>query len=77
MRLLLFRDDEALPEEAADLARAEHTAETAEVLVSEVAAQGRSPVERLAGLIALIDYATLYLAVAYAVEPLTHTLVVR
>ncbi|HLU97917.1 MAG TPA: SIS domain-containing protein [Thermobifida alba] len=77
MRVLLFRDDQALPEEAADLAAAERAAEEAGVRVSEVAAQGASPMERLAGLIALTDYATLYLAVAYAVEPLTNTLVVR
>ncbi|MEY9215345.1 hypothetical protein NI17_015350 [Thermobifida halotolerans] len=77
MRVLLLRDDQASPEEAADLAAAERAAEEAGVRVSEVAAQGTSPMERLAGLIALTDYATLYLAVAYAVEPLTNTLVVR
>ncbi len=77
MRVLLLRDDQALPEEAADLAAAERAAAEAGVRVSEVAAQGRTPVERLAGLIALTDYASLYLAVAYAVEPLTNTLVVR
>ncbi|TDQ51946.1 SIS domain-containing protein [Actinorugispora endophytica] len=77
LRLVLLRDDQATSEEDADLAAAERRAEEAGVPVSEVSAQGRGPMERLASLIALTDYASLYLAVAYAAEPLTNTLVVR
>ncbi|GAA3759998.1 glucose/mannose-6-phosphate isomerase [Spinactinospora alkalitolerans] len=77
LRLVLLRDDQEPAETARDLAEAEQRAREHGVPVSEAAAEGGHPMERLAGLIALTDYATVYLAVAYGVEPLTNTLVVR
>ncbi|MFC3994894.1 SIS domain-containing protein, partial [Nocardiopsis sediminis] len=61
----------------ADTEAAADTARAHGVAVSEAAAEEGHSWERLAGLIALTDYVTVYLAVAYGVEPLTHTLVVR
>ncbi|GLU49650.1 SIS domain-containing protein [Nocardiopsis ansamitocini] len=76
-RVVLLKDDHAAPQDAAALDGARLSALGAGAAVTEIAAKGAGPMERLAGLIALTDYASLYLAVAYAVEPLTNTLVVR
>ena len=37
--------------------------------MTELAADGGTPLERLAGLIQLIDYATVYLGIAIGVDP--------
>ena len=37
--------------------------------MSELAADGGTPLQRLAGLIQLIDYATVYLGIAIGVNP--------
>jgi glucose/mannose-6-phosphate isomerase len=65
LRLVLLRDPAEPPEAAADLADAAAAARARGVDVSEPAAPDGHAWERLAGLIALTDYATVYLAVAY------------
>ncbi|MDA0566171.1 hypothetical protein LG943_17885 [Streptomonospora sp. S1-112] len=77
LRLVLLRDPEEVPEAARDLALAADTAREQGVEVSEYTADEGGPLERAAGLIALTDYATVYVAVAYGTDPLDHTLVVR
>lgn len=78
IRLLLLRDpEEEGPQAAGDLQAAADTARERGVGVSEISAPQAGALERIAGLIALIDYATVYLAVAYGADPLAHTLVVR
>ncbi|RCV55686.1 SIS domain-containing protein [Marinitenerispora sediminis] len=77
LRVVLLRDPGQPEEVARSLAAVERSATERGVPVSDVSTDGRHPMERLAGLIALTDYATLYLAVAYGVDPLTRTLVVR
>ncbi|MFC7327528.1 SIS domain-containing protein [Marinactinospora rubrisoli] len=80
LRAVLLRDPvhaEGSEETARALSAVEQAAAERGVPVSTVSTEGRHPMERLAGLIALTDYATLYLAVAYGVDPLTRTLVVR
>nr|WP_218902518.1 SIS domain-containing protein [Streptomonospora nanhaiensis] len=77
LRLVLLRDPEEVPEAARDLALAADTAREQGVEVSEYTADEGGPLERTAGLIALTDYATVYVAVAYGTDPLAHTLVVR
>ena len=39
------------------------------VAVTEIAAEGEHPLERIATLIALADYVTVYLAIALGVDP--------
>lgn len=69
LRLVALRDTEEHPQVAA---RAEITMSQAEergVGVSSLAADGRHPLERLAELIGVIDYATVYLALLYGIDP--------
>ncbi|GAB3208795.1 SIS domain-containing protein [Marinactinospora endophytica] len=78
MRLVVLRDEEdGLPEAAAELAAVERAAHERGTPVSGIEVPEGHPMERLAGLIALTDYATVYLAVAYGADPLANTLVVR
>ncbi|MFD0775891.1 SIS domain-containing protein, partial [Streptomonospora algeriensis] len=78
VRLVLVRDpEEEGPQAARDLQAAADTARERGVGVSEFSAPQAGALERIAGLIALIDYATVYLAVAYGADPLARTLVVR
>jgi glucose/mannose-6-phosphate isomerase len=69
LRLVMVRDDrddDAAPSRAdvsADIASARG------VPVSVVAAQGESAVERLASLVGLLDYASVYLGLAYGIDP--------
>ncbi|GAB3457038.1 hypothetical protein GCM10027570_39170 [Streptomonospora sediminis] len=77
MRLVLLRDPEEGPAAARDLAAAADTVREQGLGVSEFSAPQASAMERIAGLIALIDYATVYIAVAYGADPLAHPLVVR
>jgi glucose/mannose-6-phosphate isomerase len=69
LRLVLLRDDDG-----ADLAaaRADASADVARsrgVAVSVVAAEGSSAVERLASLVGLIDFTSVYLALANGIDP--------
>jgi glucose/mannose-6-phosphate isomerase len=69
LHLLILRDTEEHPqvvkrrEVSAELARARGLA------VTEITAEGEHPLERIATLIALVDYATVYLAIALGVDP--------
>lgn len=69
MRLVVLRDTEEQPEVTARTEVAVGLAEERGVGVSSVPADGPHPVERLAELIGLIDYATVYLALLYGIDP--------
>ena len=79
LRLLLLRDAAPTPDRpdgswletsrTADAVRV--TAEEAGVRVTEVSADPGHPLERLADLVALTDFAAVYLALASGVDPLT------
>ncbi|QBI52734.1 SIS domain-containing protein [Streptomonospora litoralis] len=77
VRLVLLRDPEEGAAAGCDLAAAADTARDRGVGVTEFSAPEAGAMERIAGLIALTDYATVYVAVAYGADPLAHTLVVR
>ena len=69
LRLVLVRDDDA--DEGAKK-RAHISADLASergIRVSVLGAQGETTLERLASLIATLDYASVYLALAYGVDP--------
>lgn len=78
LRLLLLRDAPPSPDHpdgswletsrTADALRI--TAEEAGVRVSELTADPGHPLERLAGLISLVDFAAIYLALASGIDPL-------
>ncbi|MFC4049377.1 SIS domain-containing protein [Actinomadura syzygii] len=69
LHLVLLRDADEHPqvrkrcEASAELARGRGVA------VTEIAAEGEHPLERIATLIALSDYVTVYLAIALGVDP--------
>lgn len=69
LRLVLLRDNRELP---AIAARAEAAAELAGergIAVTSLLAEGDSPLERFASLVALGDYASVYLALLEGVDP--------
>jgi glucose/mannose-6-phosphate isomerase len=69
LRLVIVRDTEEHPQVTR---RREISAELADergVPVTELTAQGEHPLERLAGLIAHADYASVYLALAIGADP--------
>ena len=71
LRLVLLRDV-AGAEEASAAHRADAAVELARsrgIGVEQLRAEGSSPVERLASLVALTDFAATYLAVATGVDP--------
>jgi glucose/mannose-6-phosphate isomerase len=69
LRLVLIRDTVEHPKvtQAAELATG--LAREHGVAVTELVAQGDHPLVRLAGLIALADYASVYLALSQGVDP--------
>jgi hypothetical protein len=79
LRLLLLRDAAPTPDRpdgtwlessrTADAVRL--TAEDAGVRVTEVSADPGHPAERLADLVALTDFASVYMALASGIDPLT------
>jgi len=79
MRLLLLRDaaptldrpDGSWLETSRTADAVRLTAEDAGVRVTEVAAESGHPLERLADLVALTDFASVYLALAGGIDPLT------
>ncbi|MFI7588391.1 SIS domain-containing protein [Spongisporangium articulatum] len=79
LRLLLLRDAAPTPDrpdgswlETSRTADAvKMTAEDAGVRVTEVSAEPGHPLERLAGLVALTDFAAVYMALAGGIDPLT------
>ena len=69
LRLVLLRDSQEHPQVTR---RREVSAELAEqhgIGVTELAADGETALQRLAGLLQLIDYATVYLGIAIGVDP--------
>ncbi|HEY3687314.1 MAG TPA: SIS domain-containing protein [Streptosporangiaceae bacterium] len=69
LRLVLLRDTEEHPQTAR---RREATARLAAergVPISELPAEGATPLARLASLITVTDYASVYLALAYGIDP--------
>lgn len=73
LRLLLLRDaPDAAPAEQARLADAvRDTAVESGVRVSEVVAEGNTAVERVAGLVGITDFASIYLALGHRLDPAT------
>ena len=67
---MLLRDtDEEPGGRGAARTRRTGLAERYGVAVSELAAEGEHPLERLASLVALLDFATVYLALAQGIDP--------
>ncbi|HEX3390426.1 MAG TPA: SIS domain-containing protein [Streptosporangiaceae bacterium] len=69
LRLVILRDREEHPQVARRRQVSAELAEQRGIEVSELAADGDTPLQRLAGLIQLIDYATVYLGIAIGVDP--------
>jgi glucose/mannose-6-phosphate isomerase len=67
--LLLLRDSSEDPTATARAAVSERVADARGVGVSEVVAAGTSALERLASMVGLIDYASVYLALMHGVDP--------
>jgi hypothetical protein len=71
LRLVLFRDEaDEHPAIARQASAAAAVAAERGIGLTQLAAQGRSRLERLASLIGLVDYASMYLAFALGVDPL-------
>ncbi|MGW0801769.1 SIS domain-containing protein [Nonomuraea sp. NPDC002799] len=69
IRLVILRDVEEHPQVMRRREAVLRLARERDVLVTELAADGVHPLERMAGLIALGDYASTYLALGYAIDP--------
>jgi len=71
LRLLLLRDvvEDAIAERMAGAVR--ETAEDSGVVVNELIAEGTHPLERLASVMGLTDFASVYLALAHGLDPST------
>jgi glucose/mannose-6-phosphate isomerase len=69
LQLLLIKDESDDPAAAARVAVSERVADARGVGVSEVVAAGTSALERLASMVGLIDYASVYLALMHGVDP--------
>ncbi|WP_182906096.1 SIS domain-containing protein [Microbispora sp. H13382] len=69
LRLFLLRDVEEDPLVAASRTAAVRLAEDRGVPVSEIRAEGGHPLDRLAALVGLCDYASVYLALGYGMDP--------
>jgi glucose/mannose-6-phosphate isomerase len=69
LQLLLIRDSSDDPAAAARAAVSERVADARGVGVSEVVAAGTSALERLASMVGLIDYASVFLALMHGVDP--------
>jgi glucose/mannose-6-phosphate isomerase len=69
LRLFALRDTEEDPRAAKRRALAVRLAQDRGVPVSEIIAEGDQPLERLASLIGLADYASVYLALGFGIDP--------
>lgn len=69
MRLVLLRDSEEHPQVARRRTVSQQLAEARELPVSEVIAEGDHRLQRLASLVAVTDYASVYLALALGIDP--------
>lgn len=69
LRLVLLRDPDEHPQTARRAEVSRELARSRGIEVSELVAEGESPLERMASLVALIDYATVYLALLLGIDP--------
>jgi len=69
LRLVLLRDPDEHPQAARRAKASRELAEGRGTGVGELTAEGASPLERMASLVALIDYATVYLALLLGIDP--------
>jgi glucose/mannose-6-phosphate isomerase len=69
LRLVLLRDSREHPQVARRREESARLAEERGIRVTELAAADGGPLERLASLVQLIDYATVYLAIALGIDP--------
>ncbi len=69
LHLVVLRDVEEHPRVRARCEASVAVARDRSVAVTEVRAEGEHPLERIATLIALADYVTVYLAIALGVDP--------
>jgi glucose/mannose-6-phosphate isomerase len=68
LRLVLLHDDDD-PSTANRVAASEELAASRGVPVTRLVSEGSSPLERLASLIGMVDYASVYLAIGQGVDP--------
>lgn len=68
LRLVLLHDDDE-PMTATRVDASEELADERGVPVSRLTSEGRHPFERLASLVGLVDYASVYLAVGAGIDP--------
>nr|WP_062335369.1 SIS domain-containing protein [Herbidospora sakaeratensis] len=69
LRLFVLRDTDEDERETRTRGTTVRLAENRDVRVSELMAEGRHPLERLATLIGLADFASVYLALGYGIDP--------
>src|SRR5207248_2995091 len=69
LRLVLLRDSEEHPQVARRREESARLAGERGIGVSELVASGDGPLERLASLVQLIDYASVYLAIGGGIDP--------
>jgi glucose/mannose-6-phosphate isomerase len=69
LKLVLLRDNRELPAIAARAEAAAGLAQERGIAVTSLLAEGDSPLERFASLVALGDYASVYLALLEGVDP--------
>lgn len=69
LRLFVLRDLEEHPQVSKRRAMSVRLAQDRGVPVSEITAEGAHPLERLASLVGLADYASVYLALGYGLDP--------
>lgn len=69
LRLFVLRDVEEHPRDAQRRAAVLRLAEERSIPAGEIPAEGVHPLERLAGLVALGDFASVYLALGYGLDP--------
>jgi glucose/mannose-6-phosphate isomerase len=69
IRLLVLRDSVEDPRLARRATESRHLAEEVGLTVAEIQAEGEQPLVRLAGLTGLLDFTSVYLALALGVDP--------
>ena len=69
LRLVLLRDSHEHPQVTRRREESARLATDRGIEVTELAAEGEHPLERLASLVQLIDYATVYLGIAGGIDP--------
>ncbi|WP_248961787.1 SIS domain-containing protein [Sphaerisporangium perillae] len=69
LRLIILRDLEEHPQVSKRRAMSVRLAEGHGVPVTEIIAEGAHPLERLASLVGLVDYGSVYLALGFGLDP--------